>query len=215
VARVSDPRLAGSGVGPSVGSPVASARRALGDAPEGVRGVGVLLAVQWVSEIADTVVRHRLDRLGVEPHTLRGLRGIVFAPFLHAGFGHLLANTVPFGVLGLLIALSGLRRLLGVTAIVTVISGLGMWLLGGTGSVHLGASGVVFGYLTYLLARGFFARRLGQIALGVLVGVVYGGLLWGVLPTDRAVSWQGHLFGAIGGVAAAWALDRRRADTSS
>jgi membrane associated rhomboid family serine protease len=174
----------------------------------GLVGVGVLVGMQWVSEIVDWAIDHKLDRYGVRPHQLRGLRGIVFAPFLHAGFKHLIGNTVPFAVLGVLIGLSGLRKLISVTVIVMIISGLGMWLFGSSKEVHIGSSGVVFGFLTYLLLRGFFARNVKQIAIGIAVAVVYGGLLWGVLPTTLGVSWQGHLFGAVGGIIAAKILDR-------
>ena len=169
----------------------------------GIAAVGVLLGAQWLSEIVDFFMKHRLDKYGVRPHQLLGLRGIAFAPFLHAGFGHLIGNTVPFAVLGVLIALGGLRQFLSVTVIVGFISGLGMWLFGSSNQVHIGASGVVFGFLGYLLVRGVFARNLRQILLGVVVAAIYGGLLWGVLPTNSGVSWQGHLFGAIGGVVAA------------
>jgi membrane associated rhomboid family serine protease len=162
----------------------------------------------WVSELLDTAVAHRLDRYGVQPRTLVGLRGIPFAPFLHVGWQHLIGNTVPFAILGVLIALSGVVRFAKANVIIGLCSGLGMWLFGATGSVHLGASGMVFGYLGYLLSRGFFDRRFGQIVLGAIVGVVYGGLLWGVLPTNTGVSWQGHLFGFLGGVGAAWIMRR-------
>ncbi len=180
----------------------------------GVVAVGVLLATQWVSEAVDVIVDHRLDAYGVRPHQLVGLRGIAFAPFLHAGFGHLIGNTVPFAVLGVIIALGGLRQLLTVSAIVAVISGIGVWVFGSSNEVHIGSSGVVFGYLAFLLVRGFFARNVRQILIGVVVGFLYGGLLWGVLPTSRGVSWQGHLFGAIGGVAAAKVLSLRGDDAT-
>lgn len=187
--------------------------RGLGGAPPGIVAVGVLLGVQWVSEAVDVVLDNRLDAYGVRPHQLGGLRGIVFAPFLHAGFGHLIGNTLPFVVLGALIALGGLRQLLTVTAVVAVISGIGVWVFGSSNEVHIGSSGVVFGYLAFLLVRGFFAKNVRQILLGVIVGFLYGGLLWGVLPTARGISWQGHLFGVVGGVAAAKLLSRR-ADSS-
>jgi membrane associated rhomboid family serine protease len=180
----------------------------------GVVGVGAMVAVQWVSEAVDTVANHRLDAYGVRPHVLVGLRGIVFAPFLHAGFAHLIGNTVPFAVLGVLIGIGGLRQLVSVTAIVALASGLGAWLFGSSNEVHIGSSGIVFGYLAYLLTRGFFARNVGQILVGVVVGVLYGGLLWGVLPTSRGVSWQGHLFGALGGLAAARLLTLSSASPS-
>jgi membrane associated rhomboid family serine protease len=178
------------------------------DAKAPITAVGSLVGVMWVSELLDTAVGHRLDRYGVQPRTLVGLRGIPFAPFLHVGWQHLIGNTVPFAILGVLIALSGVVRFAKANVIIGLCSGLGMWLFGATGSVHLGASGMVFGYLGHLLSRGFFDRRFGQIVLGAIVGVVYGGLLWGVLPTNTGVSWQGHLFGFLGGVVAAWIMRR-------
>ncbi len=178
------------------------------DAKAPITAVGSLVGVMWVSEFLDTIVSHRLDRYGVQPRSIVGLRGIPFAPFLHVGWQHLIGNTVPFVILGVLIALSGIARFAKANLIIGLCSGLGMWLFGATGSVHLGASGMVFGYLGYLLSRGFFDRRFGQIVLGAIVGVVYGGLLWGVLPTNTGVSWQGHLFGFLGGVGAAWVMRR-------
>ena len=169
----------------------------------------VMLAVMWASEIVDVALDDRLDRFGIEPRQLDGLDGIVFAPFLHGGFGHLIANTFPFLILGAAIAGASATRFLHVTVIVGVVGGLGTWLTGPSHSVHVGASGLVFGYLTYLVSRGFFARKLTYIAGGFVVFLVYGGILWGLLPSP-GVSWQGHLFGAVGGVAAAWALHGQR-----
>ncbi|MGH9274481.1 MAG: rhomboid family intramembrane serine protease [Acidimicrobiales bacterium] len=169
----------------------------------------VMLAVMWVSEIIDVLLDHRLDRFGIEPRQLDGLDGVVLAPFLHGGIGHLIANTFPFLILGGVIAGASATRFLHVTAVVTVIGGLGTWLTGPSHSIHIGASGLVFGYLTYLVSRGFFARKLTYIAGGFVVFLVYGGILWGLLPSP-GVSWQGHLFGAVGGVVAAWALHGQR-----
>ena len=163
----------------------------------------------WVVEVVDTGLGNRLDDEGIRPGTTDGLLGIVFAPLLHGGFGHLLANSVPLLVLGFLVLLSGLRRGLAVTAVIWLVGGLGTWLLGGPGTVHIGASGVVFGGLTYLAVRGFVSRQPAQIAVGIGVLLVYGGLLWGVLPGQPGVSWQGHLSGALGGVLAAWWLAPR------
>lgn len=162
----------------------------------------------WISEVIDLAVG-RLDELGIEPRSVDGLSGVVLAPFLHAGFGHLMANTVPFLVMGGLIALSGLRRVLAVTVIVALVSGLGTWLVAPPSSLHVGASGVVFGYAAYLVARGLFDRRLVYLATGFLVALVYGTtLLLGLLPRE-GISWQGHLFGAFGGLVAARVLARR------
>lgn len=176
----------------------------------GLVAVGLMAALMWVLEGVDTVLDGRLDSLGIEPRDADGLSGVVLAPFLHGGFGHLLANTVPLLVLGALVALAGLARVLAVTAIVTLVGGIGTWLVAPASTVHLGASILVFGYAAYLVARGFFDRRLGSLAVGVVVAVVYGsGLLLGLLPRP-GVSWQGHLFGALGGLLAARLLSRPR-----
>ena len=174
-----------------------------------------LVALMWALEIVDVAVDHRLDRYGIEPRDPDGLDGVVAGPFLHVGFGHLIANTIPVLALGLVIAFEGPLRLVGVTAIVAIISGLGIWLVAPANTIHLGASGVVFGYATYLMARGLFNRRAGEIAIGLVVAVLWGGALLGGLEPQRGISWQGHLFGALGGLLAAWALARPAEPSSS
>lgn len=164
--------------------------------------VFVVLAVMWVVEVIDLAIGGRLDRFGVRPRELRGLTGVVFAPFLHNGFWHLLANSVPFVILGAAIALGGVRRFATVSVVIALVAGLGTWLTGAGGSVHIGASGLVFGYVTYLVARGFFERKVTYVLGGFVVVMFYGSILWGVVPRP-GISWQGHLFGAIGGVMAA------------
>lgn len=172
--------------------------------------VAGMVALMWVSETADAVVGGGLDGQGIAPRSVDGLSGVLLAPFLHVGFGHLVSNTVPFLVLGGLIALSGLRRVLVVTAIVVLVSGLGTWLVAPSSTVHLGASGVVFGYGTYLVARGLFDRRWHYLLIGLVVGLVYGTtLLFGLVP-QTGISWQAHLFGALGGLLAARVLAARR-----
>lgn len=174
----------------------------------GVILVAAMATLMWISEVVDSVIG-RLDALGIEPRSVDGLWGVVLAPFLHAGFGHLAANTVPFLVLGALLALSGLRRVIAVTAIVALVSGLGTWLVAPAGTLHIGASGVVFGYAAYLIARGLFDRRWYYLLTGLVVALMQGGsLLLGLLPRD-GISWQGHLFGALGGLLAARLLARR------
>lgn len=175
-------------------------------------GICAFVAFLYAIEAVDTVSADNLDQAGIEPRTADGLWGIVFAPVLHDGWGHLLANTVPILVLGFLVLLSGIGRGLAATAIIWLVGGVGTWLTGGSGSLHIGASILVFGWLTYLLCRGVFTRQTGQIVLGAVVLILYGGLLWGALPGQPGVSWQGHLFGAIGGVLAAWVFagDARR-----
>jgi membrane associated rhomboid family serine protease len=169
-----------------------------------------LVLLMWVLEAVDAALDNRLDRHGIEPRDLDGLDGVLAAPFLHVGFGHLLANTIPFALMGAVIAFEGAWRLLGVTAIVAVVSGLGTWLVAPADTIHLGASGVVFGYATYLIARGWFNRRPMEIAIGVAVALLWGGVLLAGLEPREGISWQGHLFGAIGGVVAASVLSERR-----
>ncbi len=171
--------------------------------------VVAMVTVMWLVEIVDAIGFGDLDRYGIHPRDAGGLPEIVSAPFLHVGFGHLVSNTVPFLVMGAAIALGGLVRVVLVTLLVTLVSGFGTWLVAASNSVHLGASGVVFGYAAYLVSRGLFSRRLTELAVGAFVVVVWGiGLLQGLLPQER-ISWQAHLFGAIGGVIAAIVFARR------
>ncbi|MFD4179618.1 rhomboid family intramembrane serine protease [Rhodococcus sp. NPDC058514] len=167
--------------------------------------IGGFVVALYVLEFIDMLVTARLDNGGIQPRTVDGLWGIVFAPVLHRGWAHLVANTIPLLVLGFLVLLSGIGRGLAATGIIWVIGGVGVWLFGSV-STHLGASVLVFGWLTYLITRGIFTRHFGQLAIGLVVLVIYGGALWGVLPGRTGISWEGHLFGAIGGVVAAWVL---------
>ena len=174
--------------------------------------IGLLVAGLWLLEAVDQASGNALDEFGIRPRSDEGLLGIFAAPFLHGGWQHLAANTVPFFLLGVIVLLDGWRRWFTVTLWVVLFSGATVWLISPPGSLTLGASGVVFGWLTYLILRGLYTRAPGQIALGVVVFLFYGGLLWGVVPTDEAVSWQGHLGGAVGGVLAARSLRGRPVD---
>ena len=165
-----------------------------------------MLVLMWGSEIVDAAPGVQLDQYGIEPRDVDGLAGVVAAPFLHVGFGHLISNTVPFVLMGAAIATAGARRVLLVTALVALVSGLGTWLVAPAGTIHLGASGVVFGYATYLIVRGIFSRRIAQLAVGALVVALWGSALLAGLGPQDGISWQGHLFGAIGGVIAARVL---------
>jgi membrane associated rhomboid family serine protease len=180
------------------------------DRANALKLVVAMIAVMWVTEIVDLADGHRLDAYGIHPRDVGGLPEIISAPFLHVGFGHLISNTVPFLAMGAAIALGGLARVALVTLIVAVVSGLGVWLIAPSNEVHLGASGVVFGYASYLITRGILSRRLTELAVGVVVLAIWGiGMLQGLLPQER-ISWEAHLFGAIGGVLAAYALAGRR-----
>ena len=179
----------------------------------GIRLLVVLVGLMWLSEVVDTGLDGRLDQYGIISRDPAGLVGIVTAPFLHLGFGHLISNTLPLVTLGALIAVSGATRLFAVTAIVTVVGGFGTWLISPPNTITIGASGLVFGYASYLIARGLFNRRLGQVLLGIVVIMVWGSaLLGGLLPQD-GISWQGHLFGGIAGILAAWILADDRPKT--
>lgn len=172
------------------------------------------VALLWVVELLDQLGGHRLDGHGIRPLRADGLWGVLFAPLLHADWAHLLANSGPALVLGFLAALTGLGRFLAATAIIWLAGGLGTWLIGNLGSScgptdHIGASGLIFGWLTFLIVLGWFTRRIWQILVGVAVFLGYGGVLWGALPVlgvCGGVSWQGHLCGALAGVAAAYLL---------
>jgi membrane associated rhomboid family serine protease len=177
--------------------------------------VVAMVALMWLLEVVDAVAGGSLDQYGIHPRDVDGLPEIVSAPFLHAGFGHLVSNTIPFVVMGAAIALGGLVRVAVVTAVVGLVSGLGTWLIAPSGTVTLGASGLVFGYATYLVARGFLSKRIVDLAVGAIVVAIWGfALLQGVLPQDR-ISWQAHVFGAVGGVVAASLLAGRRPEPAA
>ena len=173
--------------------------------------VGAVLALMWVLEIVDSGLGGRLDAYGIRPRTLDGLEGIPLSPFLHAGFDHLLSNSVVLAVLGVVAyAAVSLGRFLALIAITTLSSGLGAWAFGTPGTVVVGASGVIFGLLGFLLLRGFAERSPGAITVTVMMLLIYGGTISGVLPGVPYVSWQAHLFGFLGGAAAAFWLRQRR-----
>ena len=167
-----------------------------------------LVIVMWVVEVANIVSHDAFQGFGIRPRTLDGLWGLLFSPFIHANFAHLLANTLPFLVLGWMVALRGVQEYIFSTAWIMVVGGGAVWLLGQPFSNHVGASGVVFGYLGFLLARGVFERSLQAIGLSLLALFLYGGIIWGVLPTTRGVSWEGHLFGLLAGFIAGRLLGR-------
>ena len=163
----------------------------------------VLTGVLYIAEFVDQLTALRLDDDGIMPRTLDGLDGILWAPLLHAGWPHLLANTVPFLVFGFLAMAGGFRQFVVVTAMIWLLGGLGVWLIGPANTSTIGASGLIFGWLVFLLARGFFARSGRQILLAVALFVIWGGILFGILPGQAGISWQAHLFGAVAGLLAA------------
>lgn len=173
--------------------------------------LGGFVSLLWIIEIVDVFLfRGRLNAYGVRPRSIQGLEGIIFMPFLHGSFAHLAANTLPFVTFGWLIMLRETSDFFIVSAVTVLVSGLGVWLTGAPNSVHIGASGLIFGYFGFLLLRGYFERSFTSILVSLIVGLVYGSLIWGVLPQQPGVSWQGHLFGFVGGVLAAQILGRKK-----
>ncbi|BBY38417.1 hypothetical protein MMAN_25510 [Mycobacterium mantenii] len=199
----------------TTGRPGAPATRA--EQPAWTVGAATILtfvALLYLIELIDQLLGHSLDLNGIRPRKTDGLWGIVFAPVLHANWQHLAANTVPMLVLGFLMTLAGLSRFVWATAIVWILGGFGTWLIGDWGSNcgptdHIGASGLIFGWLAFLLVFGIFVRRFWNIVIGLVVLFAYGGVLLGAMPVlgqCGGVSWQGHLCGAFAGVVAAYVL---------
>jgi membrane associated rhomboid family serine protease len=187
-------------------------RRALAarQSAEGLSLLVGIVALMWIVEVINSLDSYRLNSDGIIPRDAGRVWAIFTSPFLHAGWQHLIDNTIPFVFMGAIIALRGAARLALVTLIVIVVGGLGTWLIAPAGSVTVGASGVVFGYATYLFTRGLFDRSVLQIFTGVIVGVIWGGALLSSVVPHAGISWQAHVCGAIGGVVAAYLLAGRR-----
>jgi membrane associated rhomboid family serine protease len=174
-------------------------------------GMCAIVPVLFLIELVDSRLGGRLDAAGgIQPQSLNGLDGIAFAPLLHADFAHLVGNSVPLILMGTFVLAAGWRRFLLSTLLIMLVSGAGVWFLGDPDTVVVGASGVIFGYLGVLLTRGAVEHSWWNIAVGLLIALLYGWQLLGVLPSDDRISWQGHLFGFVGGVIAAVLLRRRR-----
>lgn len=195
------------------GAPAAQPKKR-STATAGAATILTFVVLLYLVELIDQLTRHSLDANGIRPLEADGLWGIVFAPVLHASWQHLMANTVPLLVLGFLMTLAGLSRFVWATAIVWILGGFGTWLIGDVGSGcgptdHIGASGLIFGWLAFLLVFGIFVRRMRDIIIGLVVMFAYGGVLLGAMPVlgrCGGVSWQGHLCGAIAGILAAYWL---------
>lgn len=195
---------------PASGSPATDpAKRVLPPNPKAAAIVALAFTVLlYLVELVDVVLPADLDQGGILARDLSGLDGVIWAPLLHQGWGHLFSNTVPILVFAFLAMAAGIGRWVLATAIIWVLSGIGVWLISPDDTVTVGASGIAFGWLAFLLVRGIFNRAVGQILVAVVLLGIWSGMLWGLLPGDPGVSWQGHLFGALSGVFAAWVLAR-------
>jgi membrane associated rhomboid family serine protease len=171
------------------------------------------VALLWGIECVNALLNHRLNRWGILPRTFVGLVGIPLSPFLHGSFAHLILNTVPLVTLGSFVAFYGVRLFLAVSLWIILLSGGALWLFGRS-AYHVGASSVLFGYFGYLVARGWYERSVTALLVALLTLVLYGSIVWGILPTWAYISWEGHLFGLLAGVLVARLATPQRRDTS-
>ncbi|MCD9876094.1 rhomboid family intramembrane serine protease [Streptomyces guryensis] len=171
------------------------------------------VALLWLLEVVDVLSGHALDGLGITPREPSELLDVVPAAFIHFGFAHVAANSVPLLVMGFLAALGGIRRFAALCLVVIVADGLGVWLVAPAHTNTAGASGLIFGLFGFLLVSGFVERRPLGVLVGLLIGAIWGGsILLGLSPLQSGVSWQAHLIGLAAGVAAAFWFRRRAAE---
>lgn len=165
--------------------------------------LGVFVGVLWAIQIVNWATDYSLNfAFGLIPRQIAGLDGIFGMPILHANFSHLMSNTPPIALMGVLLAATATRALLAVNAIIVFFGGALVWLFASP-AIHIGASGLVFGWFGFLVARGLVDRSAITLGAALLVGLAYGSIIWGVLPGQPGVSWEAHLFGTLAGVAAA------------
>jgi len=164
--------------------------------------IGIFTLLIWLAHVLNTLTGHQLDAFGIYPRRIETLPGIVLWPFLHANFNHLILNTTPLLFMGYLVALRGRWLFVSTSLLIMVVGGLGVWLFGRP-AFHIGASGLVFGYFGFLVAIGIYERSIPGLAIASLTLFYYGGIIFGVLPTNSFVSWEGHLFGLLAGIFAA------------
>mgnify|MGYP000577884508 CR=1 FL=1 len=168
--------------------------------PFTIKSLLVIAAVVWVIELVDLfLLGGRLDNLGIHPRSWWGLIGIPLMPFLHGGLEHIISNTFPFIVLGWIMIRAEKTRFLGVSLAIILLGGLGTWIIGRSGSVHVGASGLIYGYFGYIMVRAILERRILWILTGLVVGIFFGGMIFGIIPLQQDVSWEGHLCGMLAG----------------
>ena len=188
---------------------VSPTKRLAASAFAALKIVVAVLAVMWLVEVIDAgILNDAWQKQGIQPRRQSGLDGIAFAPFLHVGFGHLIGNSVPFLILGGLVALRGPSAWVRVTLTIVILGGGLTWLLAGGGTNHVGASGIVFGYFGFLITAAVRERKFTSIVAAAITLLLYSGFVWGVVP-EEGISWEGHLFGAVAGGIAAWDLKPR------
>lgn len=180
--------------------------------PRPLRAAFVIVAftaLLYLIELVNLTVFHgSLDNDGILPRTVSGLPGVLWAPLLHVSWAHLIGNTIPVLVFGFLAMAGGIGPWISVTVVIWLVSGLGVWLVSPGHSVTVGASGLAFGWLMFLLVRGIFNRSVGQIVIAAVLLFYWGSVLWGLVPDRADISWQGHVFGALAGILCAWLTSR-------
>lgn len=174
-----------------------------------IKGIGVLMVILYGILLVDSFIPFRINSFGIIPRTQRGLIGIFTSPFLHGGLQHLISNSIPLVVMLLTLSVFYEKKWIPVVTIIVIIGGGLTWLFGGDGN-HIGASGLIYGLAGFLIANGIIEKNMKSLIITIVIGLLYGGLIFGVLPTDRRISWEGHLFGAVGGVIASFLLRTKR-----
>jgi membrane associated rhomboid family serine protease len=171
----------------------------------------IFLVIIWSIWLIDNIFLHRFSNsFGVHPRSVSGLMGIITSPFLHGDFNHILNNSLGFILFAFLILLRDIKSFFIVSIIAMLFSGLGIWLIGGYHTNHIGASGLIFGYFGYCFSIGFFEKKFTTVLFSALIIIGYGSLFFGILPINQGVSWEGHLFGLMGGIFSAYFLAKTR-----
>jgi len=161
-----------------------------------------ILFILWIVEAVNHLFGHSLAQYGILPRTQRGLIGILFSPFIHGSFSHLVVNSIPFIILGSLVQFYGKNTIIKISPVIIIVAGFAVWLFG-RNAYHIGSSTLVFGYFGYLIARGWYDRKFSSIFIALFTIVFYGGMFFGILPGSPHISWEGHLAGFISGIACA------------
>ena len=154
--------------------------------------------------ILNSIIPIEFNKFGILPRNVNGIKGILFSPFLHGGVGHLVSNSIPLLILLTTLFYFYNKVAVRVLILSILIGGALVWIFGRSASHHIGASGVVFSLIGFLVASGIFRKNIKALLLSIFVFFMYGGVIWGVLPTQPGVSWEGHLFGFIAGIALAY-----------
>jgi membrane associated rhomboid family serine protease len=173
------------------------------------------IAILWAVYILNIIVFFAdFKALGIRPREGWGIIGIPLSPFLHGSWGHLISNSIPLFILTFVLAQFYKKLWIQVTVFSVLVGGFAVWLLAQKNTVHIGASGVIFSYIGFIVFSGVFRRSAKSIIIGIIILLLYGGtLIFGVLPKQPGISWQGHLFGAIAGIIAAYIYkDKYKAD---